>query len=196
MQRSADILMIGHDRRLLETRGLVLKQAGCHVTIATSLYEMKCCLAIASFDLILLCHSFPRAECEAARALVYSHLPVLVLQSSTSGCAAERTASSLRVSDGPEGLIAAVLEITMQNTTLPAGKEKDMSQIEGTVRWFNNAKGYGFLGRNDGGKDVFTHFSSIQSDGYKSLKEGQAVSFDIVQGEKGPQADQVKLLSK
>lgn len=69
-----------------------------------------------------------------------------------------------------------------------------MAQLEGSVRWFNNAKGYGFLGRNDGGPDVFTHFSSIQSEGYKSLKEGQAVTFDIVQGEKGPQADQVRVV--
>ncbi len=65
-----------------------------------------------------------------------------------------------------------------------------MSQYSGTVKWFNNAKGYGFLGR-DGGADVFVHFSSIQTDGYKSLKEGDPVQFDIIQGEKGPQADHV-----
>jgi CspA family cold shock protein len=70
-----------------------------------------------------------------------------------------------------------------------------MAQYEGTVRWFNNAKGYGFLGR-DGGNDVFVHFSSIQVDGYKSLKEGDPVAFDVIQGEKGPQADQVVLLKK
>lgn len=68
-----------------------------------------------------------------------------------------------------------------------------MAQYEGTVRWFNNAKGYGFLGR-DGGPDVFVHFTSVQSEGYKSLKEGQTVEFDVVQGEKGPQADKVVLL--
>jgi CspA family cold shock protein len=71
-----------------------------------------------------------------------------------------------------------------------------MAQFEGTVKWFNNAKGYGFLGRNDGGPDVFTHYSSIQSDGYKSLKEGDMVMFDIVQGEKGPQADQVQVAKR
>ena len=70
-----------------------------------------------------------------------------------------------------------------------------MAEYTGVVRWFNNAKGYGFLGREQG-EDVFCHFSSIQSDGYKSLKEGEAVSFNIVQGEKGPQADQVKRLSE
>ena len=65
-----------------------------------------------------------------------------------------------------------------------------MAQHEGTVRWFNNAKGYGFLGREDG-PDVFVHFSAIQTEGYKSLKEGDAVQYDVIQGEKGPQADQV-----
>ncbi len=68
-----------------------------------------------------------------------------------------------------------------------------MAQYEGTVKWFNNAKGYGFLGR-DGGADVFVHYSSIQLDGYKTLKEGDPVSFDVIQGDKGPQADQVALL--
>ena len=66
-----------------------------------------------------------------------------------------------------------------------------MAQFSGTVKWFNNAKGYGFLGRDEGA-DVFCHFSSIESEGYKSLKEGDPVDFDIVQGEKGPQADKVK----
>ena len=65
-----------------------------------------------------------------------------------------------------------------------------MAQYSGTVKWFNNAKGYGFLG-HDGGSDVFVHYSSIQLDGYKSLKEGDAVDFDIIQGDKGPQADKV-----
>ena len=65
-----------------------------------------------------------------------------------------------------------------------------MAQLAGKVAWFNNAKGYGFLSR-DGGADVFVHFSSIQQDGYKSLKEGQSVQFNIVQGDKGPQADSV-----
>jgi CspA family cold shock protein len=65
-----------------------------------------------------------------------------------------------------------------------------MGPYKGTVKWFNNVKGYGFLG-HDGGNDVFVHFSSIQKDGYKSLKEGEEVLFDIVQGDKGPQADRV-----
>ena len=73
------------------------------------------------------------------------------------------------------------------------GMEEAMGQYKGTVKWFNNAKGFGFLGREDG-PDVFIHYSAIQGDGYRTLKQGDAVSFDIVQGEKGPQADQVILL--
>jgi cold shock protein len=69
-------------------------------------------------------------------------------------------------------------------------KVNSMGPYKGTVKWFNNVKGYGFLG-HDGGNDVFVHFSSIQKDGYKSLKEGEEVLFDIVQGDKGPQADRV-----
>jgi cold shock protein len=69
-----------------------------------------------------------------------------------------------------------------------------MAQIKGTVKWFNNAKGYGFLGQDDG-PDVFVHYSSIQLDGYKTLKEGDSVEFDIVQGGNGrPQADRVSRL--
>jgi CspA family cold shock protein len=65
-----------------------------------------------------------------------------------------------------------------------------MAQYRGKVKWFNNVKGYGFLGY-DGGEDVFVHFSSIQKEGYKFLKEGDDVTFDIVQGKKGRQADRV-----
>ena len=65
-----------------------------------------------------------------------------------------------------------------------------MAQLSGSVKWFNNAKGYGFIG-HDGGPDVFCHYSSIQLDGYKTLKEGDPVTFGIVQGEKGLQADHV-----
>ena len=65
-----------------------------------------------------------------------------------------------------------------------------MAQYKGTVKWFNNAKGFGFIGREDC-PDVFVHYSAIQVDGYKSLKEGDEVEFDIVTGQKGPQADAV-----
>jgi len=59
---------------------------------------------------------------------------------------------------------------------------------EGKVKWFNEAKGYGFIANNDGGSDVFVHYKSIKTEGYKSLNEGDEVSFEITQGPKGPQA--------
>ena len=65
---------------------------------------------------------------------------------------------------------------------------------QGTVKWFNESKGYGFI-TADEGKDVFVHYSAIQGEGFKTLYEGQKVSFDIVNGEKGPQAANVVKLS-
>ena len=70
------------------------------------------------------------------------------------------------------------------------GRQEPVAQYKGKVKWFNNAKGYGFIGREDG-PDVFVHYSAIQLDGYKTLKEGDEVEFDIVEGQKGPQADAV-----
>ncbi|KAA9134204.1 cold-shock protein [Marinihelvus fidelis] len=61
----------------------------------------------------------------------------------------------------------------------------------GTVKWFNEAKGFGFIAPEDGGKDVFVHFSAIQAEGFKVLTEGQAVTFKMEDGPKGPQATQV-----
>jgi CspA family cold shock protein len=61
----------------------------------------------------------------------------------------------------------------------------------GKVKWFNESKGYGFIEPEGGGRDVFVHFSAIQGDGYKTLSEGQPVEFEIVQGDKGPQASNV-----
>lgn len=63
----------------------------------------------------------------------------------------------------------------------------------GQVKWFNSEKGFGFIEQADGGADVFVHFSAIQSDGYRSLNEGDEVSFEITQGKKGPQADNVRV---
>jgi CspA family cold shock protein len=63
----------------------------------------------------------------------------------------------------------------------------------GTVKWFNDSKGYGFIER-DGAPDVFVHFSAIRSEGYRSLREGQAVEFEVVEGDKGPQAQDVAVI--
>jgi cold shock CspA family protein len=85
---------------------------------------------------------------------------------------------------------------------VPASKARTASrkaiQVEdmatGTVKWFNDAKGFGFITPDDGGKDLFAHHSSIQGSGFKSLKDGQKVSFDVTQGQKGPAAANIKPL--
>ena len=62
----------------------------------------------------------------------------------------------------------------------------------GTVKWFNETKGFGFITPDDGSKDVFAHFSAIASEGFRTLTEGQKVTFDVVEGQKGPQAANIK----
>lgn len=64
----------------------------------------------------------------------------------------------------------------------------------GVVKWFKSEKGYGFIARDNGEKDVFVHFSSISGEGFKSLREGQRVEFEVVQGDKGPQAQAVEVV--
>lgn len=69
-----------------------------------------------------------------------------------------------------------------------------MSTTTGTVKWFDEAKGFGFISQADGGKDVFVHFRAIKSEGFRTLAEGQSVQFTIEQGNKGPQAADVVVL--
>jgi cold shock protein len=69
-----------------------------------------------------------------------------------------------------------------------------MRVAQGTVKWFNSEKGFGFISVDGGGQDVFVHFSAIESNGYRSLDENQRVEFEIVQGQKGPQAEHVRPL--
>jgi CspA family cold shock protein len=64
----------------------------------------------------------------------------------------------------------------------------------GSVKWFNSEKGYGFIEQDGGGQDVFVHYSAIQADGFRNLEEGQRVEFDITEGQKGPQASNVRVL--
>jgi CspA family cold shock protein len=65
---------------------------------------------------------------------------------------------------------------------------------QGTVKWFNADKGFGFISQDGGGDDVFVHFSAIQSRGYRTLEENQRVEFEITQGQRGPQAEQVRVI--
>jgi cold shock protein len=73
------------------------------------------------------------------------------------------------------------------------GRQARVAQYKGIVKWFNNVKGYGFIGRDDG-PDVFVHYSAIRSDGYKTLKQSDEVEFDIIEGQRGKQAEAVTRL--
>jgi CspA family cold shock protein len=74
-------------------------------------------------------------------------------------------------------------------------KEIDMSTQTGTVKWFNEGKGFGFITPDDGGKDLFAHFKEIQGGGFKTLNENQRVQFEVTQGQKGPQASNIRTVS-
>ncbi len=73
-------------------------------------------------------------------------------------------------------------------------KRESKEMTTGTVKFFNSGKGYGFISPSTEGKDVFVHYSNVMGDGYKSLEEGQKVEFDVAQGSKGPEAQNVRAL--
>jgi len=74
----------------------------------------------------------------------------------------------------------------------PESSTRNRSMATGTVKWFNDSKGYGFITPDDGGEDLFAHFSAINMSGFKTLKEGQKVSFEVTQGPKGKQASNIQ----
>jgi CspA family cold shock protein len=94
----------------------------------------------------------------------------------------------------PHGVPRTVPEQSLPGETIKSAHEERSNMATGKVKWFNDAKGFGFITPDDGSKDVFVHHSGISMQGFKSLSEGQAVDFDIVQGQKGPAAANVKLI--
>jgi cold shock protein len=117
-----------------------------------------------------------RRKGKAADAAFFFALVILVDQGPADASWTFRTSGQSWFNDVTPSRVAASRNRTMR--------------ITGKVKWFNNAKGYGFIER-DGGSDVFVHYSAIQGDGFRSLEEGQAVEFEIVDGPKGPQAGNV-----
>jgi CspA family cold shock protein len=75
---------------------------------------------------------------------------------------------------------------------MPVWQKEQSSMVRGKVKWFNDAKGFGFITPDDGSKDVFVHHTAIEASGFRSLTEGQAVEFEIVDGQKGPAAQGVR----
>ena len=98
---------------------------------------------------------------------------------------------SLQISSLGKGL----LFLTEGGRAIPPAVAVESSIVaQGTVKWFNDSKGFGFISLDDGSKDVFVHHSAIQGDGFKTLAEGQRVEFDEVQGQKGPAAENVRAI--
>ena len=100
---------------------------------------------------------------------------------------------------GPCQLVSLKRRVTASGAGRRSGgsrPDKGVASIiaQGTVKWFNAEKGFGFIAQEDGGDDVFVHYSAIQTNGYKSLDENQKVEFDVTQGPKGPQAENVRPL--
>jgi CspA family cold shock protein len=86
----------------------------------------------------------------------------------------------------------AVVSSLVREVRTAAPLLKEIRVATGTVKWFNSEKGFGFIQQDNGGPDVFAHYSAIAAQGYRELTEGQKVEFDITQGQKGPQADNIR----
>ncbi len=195
MPSTLDILLFGHDAALQRTRCDLLKRHGLGVDPVTNLVELKSCLAVKPYILLVLCHSLSGGERVAGISLATSFLPavhLLALQEGASGTVDLPLAQVLYTSNGPEVFLSAVhtLVHSTDRPTRSAKRKVAMAQFEGTVKWFNDAKGYGVLGRNVAGVEVFPHGSAIQGAGYRLLKERDVVAFDVAEGEKGLLADQ------
>jgi CspA family cold shock protein len=102
----------------------------------------------------------------------------------------------MSVGDANEALSLCVKTVSVLRFPEPHPRAETIKEgvsfmSTGKVKWFNESKGYGFIEPDGGGRDVFVHYSAIQGEGYKTLSEGQPVEFEIIQGEKGPQASNV-----
>ena len=104
--------------------------------------------------------------------------------------AARSTPPARSVTGWPKAIVASADPLAMAGA---ASTTKKVKMAQGTVKWFNGDKGYGFIAV-EGGPDVFVHFSAITGGGHRSLEEGQKVEFDITQGQKGPQAENVRVI--
>jgi len=94
--------------------------------------------------------------------------------------------------DVPEVRVHGTLTARLQMVSGRGPLEKGRRMATGTVKWFNDAKGYGFITPDGGGKDVFVHHTAIQMEGFRSLAEGQKVEYEVTEGPKGPQAANVR----
>jgi CspA family cold shock protein len=92
------------------------------------------------------------------------------------------------------GLISRTSTSWGISTPVHVERNDPMATQTGTVKWFNESKGFGFIAPDDGGKDLFAHFKEIQSEGFKTLSENQRVEFEVTQGQKGPQASRIRPL--